>query len=285
MSRSLLISHSTVWLATGMLVGLALALFGILKTPLSEHGLAPNVAAQAAGTNISRDEYQRAVNAVEADRRSSLSATERRYILDRLINETLLIQHGLDLDLVRQAPRLRDQLMDAVLTGLRVEAEAKSFGESEVQAFYKQHSALFLGPDLLHVGVIRAPDKPTADAAITALESGHTFASVSDEYAGGQSILPDTFLPPAKLRDYLGPDLTRRAQAMDVGASAGPFASQNGFAVLSVFDRRAAEQPPLAEVETTVRQHIRRLAAEQLMRSRLEDLRTRYPVSVADDLE
>jgi len=278
-------SHGTAWLATGMLAGLAIALVGILKPLSREQNLAPNIAARVAGTSITRDEYQRALNAVEADRRTPLGAAERRQILNRLINQALLIQYGLDLDLVRQAPRLRDELMDAVLTGLRVEADAKSYNNTAVESFYAQHSALFRGPDLLRVAVIRTLDKPTAKSVIAALQSGRTIASVNTEYARGQSIVPDTLLPPAKLRDYLGPALTRRAQSLAAGESAGPFASQNGFAVVTVLERQAAQQPPLAEVETTVRQHMHRLAAEQLMQSRLAALRERYPVVVADNLE
>ncbi len=267
-----------------MLAGLVLAMVGLLRAPGADRALPPQSAAQVAGVSISRAELKRAVEAVAADRRTPPDAAQRRQILARLVNEALLIQYGLDLDLVRQSPQLRDQLVDTVLTGLRNEADAQQFEAAEVQAFYREHLALFKGPDLYQVGVIRAAEKSQAQAAFEALQAGGDFRQIQSRYSPGTLILPVAALPPDKLRDYLGPTLTQRAQTLSVGETAPPIADAGGYVIVHLLARKTTTAPPLSQVEEAVRFEMRRRAAETLMQKRLQALRQRYDVSIADDL-
>lgn len=274
----------TIWLSVGLLAGLALALLGLLPGTDATAQLPQATAARVAGIHISRTDLARAVGAVSADRRTPPNKEQRGEILERLINEALLIEHGLDQDLVRQSPQLRDQVVDTVLSSLRGEADAVSFTPAQVELFYQEHAALFQGPDLLQVAVIRTQDLTQAQDALTALQAGEDGVQVAQRFNAHPPVVPAAPLPLQKLRDYLGPTLTQRAAELAVGESAAPIAHQGGYVVLKLLARKATQPPPLAQVEETVLFEMRRRAAEDLLQQRLAALRQRYAVRVADDL-
>lgn len=273
-----------LWLGAGLLVGLMLALAGLMLPQETARSLPANAAAQVDGRPISRAAYNRALQAVAADKRDPLGAEDRRQVLQRLIDEALLLRYGEDLGLVWDAQPVRDRLMDAVLAGVRAEAQAETYDEAELRAFYREHDQLFRGPDLLRVGVITTADQTKATAAGRALTAGDDFNAVRAEYGEGMLPLPDLLLPADKLRDYLGPKLTRRAEGLKPGEHSGPLSFAGGYAVLVLRESYSAQPPPFEEVETAVRHEMQRRIAESLLRRRLAALRERYPVTVADDL-
>lgn len=272
----------TVLLVFAMCAGLAMAGFGLLNTA-DDADLPPQAVASISGQIITQADYQRALDAADADRRTPLDDRGRREVLDRLINEALLIQHGLDQGLVRQSPRLRDQLVDTVLSGIRAEADATEFSQADLEEFYRRNAALFRGPDLLNVALVFSRTQDKAKAVRAAMDAGDDWEVIRLS-AGTDGIpMPVSAVPADKLRDYIGPTLTQRAQALEVGEAAGPFAYQDGYAVLKMADRHSAPQPPLEQVEAAVRTQIHRREAERLLQQRLTALRGHYDVIIADE--
>lgn len=274
----------TPLLIAGLLGGLAAALFGLIGPDRTADRLLPHTAARVGDDLIPRATYEQALTAVAADKRDPLDAADRRRVLERLVDEALLVRHGLDLDLVRRTPALRDRLVTTVLQNVRAEADARSFDETAVRTFYERHADRFRGPDLLHLRVLRAPDRARAEAALAAWRGGAAFADLRAAYDEGGVPVPDGPLPPDKLRDYLGPAPVAAAAELDAGEVGGPVPVAGGYVVFRVVARRAGATPPFAEVAEAVRHEMRRRAAEELLAERLAALRERYPVVVADDL-
>src|SRR5262245_15749646 len=93
-------------LGLGAALGPALATFDLLTvgdalTPT------PEGVASVNGTAIREEDYERALAAFASDRRSPVEAGDRRHVLDRLIDEELLVQRGLDLGFSRSDRRVR----------------------------------------------------------------------------------------------------------------------------------------------------------------------------------
>jgi len=85
-------------LTLGMVVGLALALSSILDPGSSSRRPLPEgVAALLNGTEISQESFESAVRALAADSNNPIGQAERNHILDRLIEEELLVQRAVEL--------------------------------------------------------------------------------------------------------------------------------------------------------------------------------------------
>ena len=96
--------------------------------------------------------------------------------------------------------------------------------------------------------------------------------------------IPDAALPPAKLREYLGPTGLRAAQDLETGEVGDPVRSPQGLHVLWMVKKTEIAYPPLAAVETEVRAEMKRRAGDLALRENLDDLRARADLVVAEPL-
>ena len=139
----------TILLIAGAVLGAVLAAAG-LSAPTGE-GLPPDVVAMVNDAPIRTEDFARMVDAVAADRREPLTGEDRQRVLDRLIDEELLVQRGLTLDLPRVDRRVRADLTQTVIDGIASQAGDREPSEDDLRAFYDSHRDFFAGPGRLRV--------------------------------------------------------------------------------------------------------------------------------------
>jgi len=284
-------------LGLGAGLGLALATAGILGSAAESGALPDSAIARVNGVPVRADDYGRLVSGLESDLRRPASAEEQRRVLDRMIEEELLVQRGLELGLARYDRRVRSDLVSAVIAAVASDAEVEEPSEAELKEFYAEQSDFFTQPGRLRVRQIffkapardRGTDRETAAAERAAearerLERGEDLESVRRSL-GDREILevPDALLPAAKLREYLGPTAVRRALDLEVGAVSEPIRSGTGLHVLQLVARDPDRTPPYAELAPQVRAEWRRRAGDRALRSYLDEMRRRADVEVAAD--
>jgi hypothetical protein len=279
-------------LLIGAIAGLGAAAASLLG-PSSQAGRIPDDAvARVNETLIRTDEYLRLLAAVESDRRTPLSDEDRARVLDRLIEEELLVQHALALGLARSDRRVRADLVSAVLGSLATASDGVEPDEGEIEAFYAENRGFFAGPGRLWVrqvfvavdGEGDAAARQRASLAAERLRAGESIERVRAELGSPEvAPLPDTPLPPAKLREYLGPTALLAALDLAPGQTSDPIRSAQGYHVLSLVARDPGGAPPLEEIVPQVRAELRRRSDDRLLRERLDQLRAAADVVVEQD--
>jgi peptidylprolyl isomerase len=276
-------------LATGALVGIAAAAASLLGTS-REEPLPEGAVARVNGALLRADEYERLLAALASDRRTPLDDDDRRRVLDRLIEEELLVQHALALGLARSDRRVRADLVSAVLGSLAAAGDGYAPGEEEIRAFYDENRDFFAGPGRLWVrqvfvavdGEGEAAASERARRASERLRAGEPLEAVRRELGSPEvAPLPDAPLPPAKLREYLGPTALLGALDLAPGATSDPIRSAQGFHVLELVEREPGGTPPLEEILPQVRAELRRRADDRMLRERLDQLRAEADLTVA----
>jgi len=81
-------------------------------------------AARVNHTEIRQLDYQRALGLMASGKRSPLNAEDRILVLERLIQEELLVQYGIAQDLLRADRKVRSAVLQSVLAGLDIQARA-----------------------------------------------------------------------------------------------------------------------------------------------------------------
>lgn len=81
-------------------------------------------AVQINGTSIRQLDYHRALNLLASGKRAELSSADRELVLERLIQEELLLQYALDADLLRNDRKLRGAVLRSVIAGLDIQSRA-----------------------------------------------------------------------------------------------------------------------------------------------------------------
>ena len=121
---------SRPWLlAGGMLAGAALAVFYIVRIPDAVEPTADAVA-WVNDRPISRASYENALQAVAGDRKSgTLREDDRERVLQRLIDQELLIDRAIEIGLPERDPQIRNQLATAMIAFLVRRAEDEATAE------------------------------------------------------------------------------------------------------------------------------------------------------------
>jgi hypothetical protein len=282
----------TVLLVLGALAGAGLAAGGLAAAP--RHGQLPTgVVALVNGEPIRADDYQRTVEGVANDKRDPITDADRRHVLERLIDEELLVQRGLALGLARQDRRVRADLTSTVIDGVVGDVSERTPTDDELAAFYQRNRDFFAGPGRVRVrqvfvrGGSVADDTALARAqqAAVRLRSGDDVAAVVAALGDAPvSPLPDTLLPPSKLLEYVGPTALRTALALGVGEVSDPVRSSSGYHVLQMVERQPDTSPPLDDIRPQVLAEFRRRAGDQELRSYLDELRANAEIVVAEPL-
>lgn len=84
--------------------------------------LPADAVASVQGVHIKRADYLQLLQQVGADRRSPLTAADRQRLLQRMIEERLLVQNSLELDLPRSNTGIRNAIVSSMLTLLVTDA-------------------------------------------------------------------------------------------------------------------------------------------------------------------
>ena len=247
-------------LVAGAACGVAMVIAGIGRGAAPER-VPDGAVAAVDGRPISGEDYQRALAAV-ADPRRPADPSLRHRVIDRLIDERLLVERGMELDLPRTVGRLSAQLSSAVIDlvvarGRQAEAPSRAV----LERFYADNADYFRAPARLHV-------------------RQYFFAS---DGAVAPPPPPDGLLPPSKLRDYLGPSALAAVRALAPGQATAPLPSGGGFVVLALVDREDGALRPLAAIEDQVRAEWARRAGDRALRAFLDRQRTRSRVVVRED--
>jgi hypothetical protein len=114
-------------------VGILLGVLSAVSDQRNEPYLSPTAVASVNHQQIRLAEYRRALGLFASDKRELLTEDDRSLVLQRLIDEELLIQHGITSGLIRTDMAVRSAALESVLAGLMIEIEASS-GDGAEQA-------------------------------------------------------------------------------------------------------------------------------------------------------
>ena len=285
------------WLLfVGAAVGLTLAILGILDLHTGSAALPPDAAARVGNHLIRRADYERVLAGVESDRRNPIDEATRRRVLDRMIDEELLVQHALDLGLAEVDRRVRGELTSGLIDSIVGEANAETASDEEVERHYEENIDFFTRPGRLRAETIFF--SPRRDAAhedvsaeeraaraLRALRAGGDPQEIGKRLGDAQiSALPSSLLPKAKIRDYVGPGVLQVLEKIEVGSWSDPIETGGGLRLAHLLEREAPIVPPLKEVESLVRQDLKRRHADELLHRYLNDLRDERSVVIDESL-
>jgi parvulin-like peptidyl-prolyl isomerase len=286
-------ARSQRWLVLGAAAGVAAAGYGVLG-PGQAAELPKGAVASVNGIAISADTYTRLVEGFESDTREAASEEMRRRILDRLIEEELLVQRGLAMGLAESDRRVRADIVQAMIRSAVAESETETPSERELRAFYEEQRAFFTTPGRVRIEQLvvpvkdaldDAPARARAEEARARLARGAALAAERGAHGGGElSPVPDALLPPAKLREYVGPTVLRVALDARVGEWSTPVRSGAGYHVLRVLEREPEHTPPLEEIREQVQAEWVRRGGDRALRGYLDELREEADVRVAGEL-
>lgn len=262
------------------------------RNRLSEAGAIARVNDQ----HIDRTEYASAYQALLADKSKAPTAADKQLVLDRLIEEELLVQRGLEIGLLEGDAQVRKAVAMAVIEFVLAQNGSDALDEDNLRRYYRENVSRFTPAGRLQVAQIFVPygadDSLEETARITAqldlirnaLRQGQSFKEVASAY--GTPILPRLprlMLTPTKLTDYLGPELTEAATRLPQGAISDALAGPTGWHFLQIVRNQPGTPPAFDSIRPQLVDAMRRQRDDQALRDYLDWLRDRANISLAED--
>jgi hypothetical protein len=274
--------------ALGAAVGLALAVWGALA-PVGSARLSPGAMARVNRVEISLEAFRFAAARLASGRHAALTERDRRWVVDQLINEELLVQRGVEVGLLESDTMVRKAIANAVLDRVFADAAAVTPSEGKLRAFYEAYKARFARPARIRVQQIyfsgaNAAARDRAKQAYDALAHGMPFGIAQQRYADPNSDpIPDAMIPLHELRDRAGPKLTNAALALNPGAISRPIESSSGYHILYVADFEPERIPSYETIRSQVEDEFRRRAPDDALQELLDGLRRNANIALAPD--
>ena len=275
-------------LVLAMGIGAALALVSVFvpRGPALAPTIPADAVARVDGQAIPRADYERAIAALASDLRRPLEFADREQVVERLVDELLLVEHGLERELVQRDPYLRTQVARAVLDRLQAQIQTgAALSEAELRDHYAAAGGRFarVGRIELETLYLGPSEQTRAQALASEWAAGAEHAELLARADAPVLELPAAALTPDKLRDYLGPEVAAVALTLAPGEVSEVLALAGGLWILRVVAREPGQLPPFAEVRELVAADLERERSDRALRELLDELRAHSEIEVAWD--
>lgn len=284
------------WLVVGAIAGAAIAAATLVRggapnAPGAAAGVPSEAVAMVNGKPVTRDALARFTGAVARERgRLDLDPAEQRRILDRLIDEELLLQHGIALGLDRSEPSARRAIVSAVIDTLTT-AEMRDPDRSELEAFYRDY-----GKTLVRAGAVQVEVAFVAVGAIAEDDAKQRAIEIARRARAGESLAAlaaalgqplDPSLPAGPtnfdaLRDRFGNVVVQALARLAPGEISDPVRAMDGYWVTRLVAREPDVVPPLDDVADAVQQAWVQHEHDALLTREIERLRKQADVTITD---
>jgi hypothetical protein len=253
--------------------------------------LAPGVLARVDGMVVTSSDFQQAARRWAATRGGSLSADQRRELLDELVTETLLYRVAFAKGLAQdpQVRRLMARLLYQQEVGVNV---PKAFPEDELQRYYEAHQDEFVVPEGVRIRRILikiTPDREDEAARAKAEQLRAELASDPESFAElATEHSEDRNLPRGATSHFLRREepawidraVIDQAFELDVGQLSPVFRASDGYNVLMAVERRERVQRTFEAARPSVQRKVREERAKALYESYVEELRLNASIDV-----
>lgn len=266
------------WLLAGAALGLVAAGFGLLQRSDTSDVLPENSIARVNEQLIERGTFERALQRLAAERGGTTNEQDAAWLLQRLIDEELLIQRGLELGMAASDSEVRNAIVNSLVASVTAESDAMSVSDEELQRYLEGNANKYSFTATIAVAAWQSDAESDAQRFVTALrENG---ALPTSEKLRPIVDLPEGLMSIEILGGYLGPGIAAAAADMPIGGTA-IFARRGRWLVVHVLQKETSAVTDLSTVRNRVLLDYRRSLADTALEDYLDGLKSQSEITVS----
>ena len=273
----------TLILSVGLIIGALLAGLSIIQESNITNF---KYAAKIEDTSISMEKYLVQLEGLAKDKKSPISQKDKEYVLERMIEEELLIKRALDLGMLENNPIARGTIVQQMIKTIIAENMRYEVSDKELNEFLEENIGLFTKSSRLRIQQLYFSDEGTEDSsfedanrAYDLLISGSSFVEVSNLGSDSALKIPNSLMTLSKVREYIGPSLMNLARNLQPGTFSQPIKVPGGHKIIFLLEKEMAEQPNLDQVRDVVLAEYSKRRDDNSLREYLENLKNWYDIS------
>ena len=234
---------------------------------------------------ISKEKYEMYLESIAQSRKTGLIDSDPDNILERMIDEELLIQRGIDLGMIENDSEIRSMIIQKMISSIISETNDLRISRQDLEGFYSANKDLFTPSPKLQLlklsfdGSKQIAGEQARDLLIQGNLAGAKLLAENEVIS-----LPNVLLPAMKIREYIGPSLTQKALSLEEGEVSELIDLDGRLHLIVPLQKIISSAPKFEDVYQQVESEFIRFKGEELLDEYLDDLRNWYDVVKANDL-
>ena len=273
-------------LLLGLFIGIVLAANSIVR----ESNLTDKDWVAVIGdVQISKEKYYSQLEGLARDKRNAITRKDKDYVLERMIEEELLIIRAKELGLLENNQIVRGSIIQQMIKLIISENYLESVEEEKLKKFYKDNIGFFSSASRLRLQQIYFSDssgnsRQRSEEAFKDLKEGSTLEEISQHADQSVLSIPNTMMNLSKVREYIGPTLMNVAKSLEPGEFSPPTKVAGGYKIIFLFDKELSEPERFDSIKPKVLREYQRRQDDKSLRDYLEDLKGWYEIKRIKEL-
>ena len=270
----------------GLIIGVFLAANSIVQeSNLIEDDWVANVG----GVQISKEKYYSQLEGLARDKKNPITERDKNYVLERMIEEELLIIRAKELGLFENNQIVRGSIIQQMIKLIISENYLESVEEETLRKFYEQNIGFFSSASRLRLQQIyfsnlSGDSKERSDEAFEYLKEGASYDEVSKMADQSALTIPNSMMNLSKVREYIGPTLMNLAKRLEPGEFSVPMKVAGGHKIIYLFDKELSEPEEFDSIQPKILKEYQRRRDDNSLREYLEDLKGWYEIKRIKEL-
>ena len=220
---------------------------------------------------------------LNSDKRVPLNKEDKAFVLERMIEEELLIQRAKDLGLFSTNTMIRGTVVQQMINMIISENSLDIVSNSELELFYKKNKGFFTNADRLRLKQIYFSEEKgsaleRAENLYLELIKGKNIDQIDLEGDKSALEIPDVLMTLTKVREYIGPSLMQVAKMLQTGEFTTPKKVIGGYKIIILLERKDALSPKFEVVRERVKSEYKKRKDDQALRDYLNKLKKWYEI-------
>ena len=210
--------------------------------------------------------------------KSELTLEKKNLIRERLIDEELLIQRAIELDLVRNDSLVKGNVIQTMFQYIINSNELAEPSEAELREYFSKEKNYFFSGKRFKLKNYTFRNLNDAETARNSLNQGNLESFLKLVETENSIDLPNVFLTPQKIRDYLGPKALEELPSLEKGGFSNIFEINKVPSIVICIDVLLDNNPKFEEIIEQIKNKFIRDREDSLVKEYIENLRNFYEI-------
>lgn len=227
---------------------------------------------------ISRQRFEEIIKVLDDQSNSELTLEKKNLIRERLIDEELLIQRAIELDLVRNDSLVKGNVIQTMFQYIINSNELVEPSEAELREYFSKEKNYFSSGRRYKLKNYTFRNLNDAETAINFINQSDLESFLKLVETESAIDLPNVFLTPQKIRDYLGPKVLDELPSLEKGGFSNIFEINEVPSIVICIDILLDNNPKFEEIAEQIKNKFIRDREDSLVKEYIENLRNFYEI-------
>ena len=227
---------------------------------------------------ISMQRFEEIIKVLDDQSNSELTLEKKNMIRERLIDEELLIQRAIELDLIRNDSLIKGNIIQTMFQHIINSNEVIEPSEKQLKDYFRKEKDYFSSGKRFKLKNYSFRNLNEAETGSKYLKKNNFDAFLNLTNKENIFDVPEVFLTPQKIRDYLGPKALQELEKLNKGDYSKVIQLNDIPSIIFCIDILYSKTPLFEEIYDQIKDKFIREREDILVKEYIENLRNFYEI-------